>query len=33
MPLCRFSESYFMLGVTPVENIFILNYNRIVWNN
>ena len=26
MPLCRFSESYFMLGVTPVENIFILNF-------
>ncbi|MBO4299174.1 MAG: DnaD domain protein [Clostridia bacterium] len=26
MPLCRFSDNYFMLGVTPVENIFILNF-------
>jgi len=26
MPLCTFSDSYFMLGVTPVENIFIQNY-------
>ncbi len=26
MPLCTFSGSYFMLGVTPVENIFIQNF-------
>lgn len=26
MPLCSFSESYLLLGVTPVENIFIQDY-------
>ena len=26
MPLCSFSESYLLLGVTPVENIFIPDY-------
>ena len=26
MPLCSFSENYLMLGVTPVENLFIQEY-------
>ena len=26
MPLCAFDETYLMMGVTPVENIFIMNY-------
>ena len=26
MPLCAFDDNYFMMGVTPVENMFIQNY-------